>query len=159
MPFFMKTKFLLISLLLIIFTSCKYNKTKSGEENHSSESTETTEWNEEHIFNLFTENEGLYAQADLDLLNDKDFKLRMKNLTDDNYDNIIENFNTETPIVSDNEVYKFTGCKQHDCPSFFTTVLYDAKTRNMNILVSENGKVKIYEENGKITLTKALRAK
>jgi len=155
----MKTKFLLISLLLIIFTSCKYNKTKSGEENHSSESTETTEWNEEHIFNLFTENEGLYAQADLDLLNDKDFKLRMKNLTDDNYDNIIENFNTETPIVSDNEVYKFTGCKQHDCPSFFTTVLYDAKTRNMNILVSENGKVKIYEENGKITLTKALRAK
>jgi len=37
------------------------------------------------------------------------------------------NFNVEAPIVSENGVYKFSGCKKHNCPSFQTIIYYDAR--------------------------------
>ena len=151
----------IITILLLFLTliSCKYNKLKSDEESDGLTKNERSSLADSKIAKLFTENEDKYPQSDLKLLENKDFKERLKLLTGDDYDEIMENFDTETPIVSDNEVYKFTGCKAHNCPSFLTTVLYDAKTDNMNVVVSKLGKVKIYEEDGKITTTKALRVK
>ena len=147
--------FLLLSLTLI---SCKYNKVKSEEESVITKNDSTVQEGAK-IARLITENEGKYPQSDLKLLEDEDFKQRLKTLTERNYEEIMDNFETETPIVSDNEVYKFTGCKAHACPSYLITVLYDAKTGNMNVVVSKNGKVQIYKEDGKITTTKALRVK
>lgn len=151
-----------IVLFSSTFVSCKYNKIKDEEENNKTEIApkhENVSWDGEKIARLITENEEKYPQSDIRLLEDKDFKARLKSLTGEDYEEIMENFNTETPIVSDRNVYKFTGCKEHNCPSFLTTVLYDAKTGNMNVLVSKNGKTQIFEENGKITTSKALRVK
>lgn len=158
-----KNVLLIITTLLLSLTlvSCKYNKVKSGEESDATTTinSESSSSVDSKIAQLITQNVDQYPQSDLKLLENTDFKDRLKALTGNDYENIMENFDTETPIVSDEDVYKFTGCKAHNCPSFLTTILYDAKTDNMNVLVSKNGKVKIYEEDGKITTTKTLRAK
>lgn len=151
--------------LSLVFVSCKENKKDQSEGTQSEMSINKDTINEtgESVSlaitkNVITENEDQYPH-DIDLFDNKEITSRLKKITGDVYDSIMENFNTETPIVSLNGVYKFTGCKEHDCPAFHTTVIYDAKDDNFNVLVAQKGSVKVYDEKGKITMTKALKLK
>lgn len=163
----MKKTVLLMTALFLSFTfyACKdSNKvqstdSQSGVETLLNEEEEEAIEEENRMSNFFAEHEGAYTQKDLEIFKNADFTERIKKLTGENYAEIVKNFNTETPIVSVDGIYKFTGCKQHDCPSFFTTILYDSNKDNMNVVVDQNGKVKVYDEKGKITMTKSLRAK
>lgn len=154
----------ILSLMMAVFmVSCKDNKqVKSTDSQNVVESVlnaEETEKTENETFqNIITENEDQYPR-DIAVFEDPEISERIQKLVGDEYQSILENFNTETPIVSDKDVYKFTGCKEHDCPSFHSTVLYDAKDNNLNVLVSKKGKVKVYEEKGKIVITKTLNVK
>lgn len=97
--------------------------------------------------------------SDAGVLSNEEVIKRLTAITGDDYDEIINNFDTETPIVTAKGVYKFTGCKAHDCPAYQITVLYDEKTDNLNVLVDKKGRIKVYDEKGKITISNALEAK
>ncbi|MFT4169916.1 MAG: hypothetical protein QM653_12435 [Dysgonomonas sp.] len=107
---------------------------------------------------IIVKNEGKYP-SEVKIFEDKPFSERIKNITGSEYDAIIKNFNVETPIVSENGIYKFSGCKQHDCPSFQTTIYYDAKTDNINVIISKNDKVSEFAEKGKIEISETLKKK
>lgn len=142
--------FLLLGLFVHgIFFSCKPNP----KEESDAEPTEKTV-----VETLITENEGEYPR-DLDLFGDNQVNSRLKNIVGDQYASIKENFETQTPIVSEEGIYKFSGCKAHNCPSFLTKVYYDAKHDNFNLVVSQSGKVKVYEEKEGIKVPRALESK
>lgn len=107
---------------------------------------------------VITKNEGKYPH-DIKLFEDKNFAERVKKLVGKDYDEILKNFNVESPIVSDNGIYKTHGCKQHDCPGYATSIYYDSKNDNLNVSIDKNGKVSEFLEKGKIVVSKALEAK
>ncbi|KMQ58428.1 hypothetical protein ACM46_22255 [Chryseobacterium angstadtii] len=108
--------------------------------------------------NIITKNEGKYPH-DIKLFEDKSFADRVKKLAGAQYDEMLKNFNVESPIVSENGIYKVTGCKQHDCPGYSTSIFYDSKNDNLNVSIDKNGKVTDFAEKGKITVTDALKSK
>ncbi len=156
----MKTTFFAAAVLALATISCKQNKTQDQVQTKNTlvvqqDSAVTTVVAQESII---TKNEGKYPH-DLKLFEDKDFGERFKKLVGTQYDEIIKNFNVETPVVSEAGIYKFTGCKQHDCAAYQTTVLYDANNDNVNVFVDQNGTTKEYSEKGKINYTNSLKSK
>lgn len=107
---------------------------------------------------IITKNEGKYPH-DVKLFEDKSFAERVKKLVGKEYDEMIKSFNVESPIVSDNGIYKIHGCKQHDCPGYATSIYYDSKNENLNVSIDKNGKVTDFAEKGKITVSEALKSK
>lgn len=108
--------------------------------------------------NIITKNEGKYPH-DIKLFEDKSFAERVKKLTGTQYDEMLKNFNVESPVVSEKGIYKVTGCKQHDCPGYSTSIFYDSKNDNLNVSIDKNGKVTDFAEKGKITVTETLKSK
>lgn len=147
-------------MMTVVFVSCRENKFENQEktkiEATQSGELEVTDEPALKVLNQIVDNEEKYPRADLNIFADEEISVRLKNILGEDYDQVVENFNTETPIVSEGKIYKFTGCKEHDCPAFFTTVLYDAESDNLNVLIEENGKTRVFDEDGKIKASKAL---
>lgn len=108
--------------------------------------------------NIITKNVGKYPH-DIKFFEDKGITERLKKLTGAQYDEMVKNFNVESPISSENGIYKLTGCKQHDCPGYATSIFYDAKNDNLNVSIDKNGKATEFAEKGKITVSESLKAK
>ncbi|RXM38181.1 hypothetical protein BOQ62_18635 [Chryseobacterium sp. CH21] len=108
--------------------------------------------------NIITKNVGKYPH-DIKFFEDKSITERLKKLAGAQYDEMVKNFNVESPISSENEIYKLTGCKQHDCPGYATSIFYDAKNDNLNVSIDKNGKVTEFAEKGKIAVSESLKAK
>ncbi|RXM50244.1 MULTISPECIES: hypothetical protein [unclassified Chryseobacterium] len=107
---------------------------------------------------IITKNEGKYPH-DVKLFEDKSFAERVKKLVGKEYDEMLKNFNVESPIVSDNGIYKTHGCKQHDCPGYATSIYYDSKNDNLNVSIDKNGKISEFLEKGKIAVSETLKNK
>ena len=107
---------------------------------------------------LFTTNDGK-TPTEINLLENADLKARMQKLVGGEYDNLVKNFNTVTPIVSENGIYKTTGGKAHEVPAYQTTIYYDANNDNLNVVISQNDKEKTYVEKDTIKVTDALKSK
>lgn len=108
--------------------------------------------------NIITKNVGKYPH-DIKLFEDKSITERLKKLAGTQYDEMVKNFDVETPITSENGIYKLSGCKQHDCPGYATHIYYDAKNDNLNVSIDKNGKITDFAEKGKITVSETLKAK
>ena len=110
--------------------------------------------------NVITENEGKNPR-DFKLFEDADATVtdRLKKIAGDKYEELVKNFNVETPVVSEDGIYKVTGCKKDACPEFQTTILFDSKNDNFNVIIDENGKVTEFAEKGKINYTESLKSK
>ncbi len=108
--------------------------------------------------NIITKNVGKYPH-DIKLLEDKGLTERLKKLLGTQYDEMVKNFNVESPITSESGIYKLSGCKQHDCPGYATHIYYDEKNDNLNVSIDKNGKVTDFAEKGKITVSESLKAK
>lgn len=108
--------------------------------------------------NIITKNVGKYPH-EIKFFEDKGITERLKKLTGVQYDEMVKNFNVESPISSENGIYKLTGCKQHDCPGYATSIFYDAKNDNLNVSIDKNGKATEFAEKGKITVSESLKAK
>lgn len=130
--------------LVLMTVSCKQSKEKEAD-------ATITE-------NVITQNVGKYPR-DIKLFQQDTIAKRLKKIAGNSYEAMLKNFQTQTPIVTVDGVYKFTGCKEHDCPSFHTTILYDGYHDNFNIVISKNGKVQVLAEKGKITVSKVLEVK
>jgi hypothetical protein len=83
----------------------------------------------------------------------------LKKLVGAQYNDMIKYFNVESPITSENGIYKLTGCKQHDCPGYSTDIYYDAKDDNLNVMIDQNGKLTDFSEKKKITVSESLKSK
>ncbi|GAA4445120.1 hypothetical protein GCM10023091_36270 [Ravibacter arvi] len=108
--------------------------------------------------NIITLNVGAYPR-ELSVFDDSRFSARFKRLAGEEYDAMLENFNVETPIVSEGTVFKFTGCRQHNCPGYHTTVLYDAANDNLNLLIEKDGKARTFAEKNPIVYSETLKLK
>lgn len=108
--------------------------------------------------NIITKNVGKYPH-DIKFFEDKSITERLKKLVGAQYDEMVKNFNVESPVASENGIYKLTGCKQHDCPGYATSIFYDAKNDNLNVSIDKNGKIADFAEKGKIVVSEALKAK
>ncbi|QIY90880.1 hypothetical protein [Chryseobacterium gallinarum] len=108
--------------------------------------------------NIISKNVGKYPH-EIKFFEDKNITDRLKKTVGAQYDEMVKYFNVESPITSDNGIYKLSGCKQHDCPGYSTTIYYDAKNDNLNVSIDKNGKVTDFAEKGKITISDALKAK
>ncbi|SHH66996.1 hypothetical protein SAMN05421866_3407 [Chryseobacterium oranimense] len=106
---------------------------------------------------IITNNIGKYPH-DIKLFENKDFTDRVKRITGAQYDEIFNNFNVESQIVSENGIYKVTGCKQHDCPGYSTSIFYDSKNDNLNVAIDKNGKITDFTEKEKIKITDVLKS-
>ena len=108
--------------------------------------------------NIITKNVGKYPH-EIKLFDDKGVSDRLKKLLGTQYADMVKNFNVESPIASENGIYKLTGCKQHDCPGYSTNIYYDAMDDNLNVSIDKNGKVTDFAEKGKITVSASLKSK
>lgn len=136
-----------VLLLLCFLSACRQDTDKQQDSSHKA-AVET----------LITQNEGKYPY-ELDIFGENPVSERIQALTGDEFQEILQNFNTVTPVVSQDGVYKFTGCKEHDCPAFITKIYYDSNTDNFNVVVSKKGKVKVYKEKATIVVPKVLQNK
>ncbi|RLJ23237.1 hypothetical protein CLU97_4471 [Chryseobacterium sp. 7] len=96
-------------------------------------------------FYIITKNVGKYPH-DIKFFEDKRITERLKKLTGSQYDEMVKNFDVESPISSENGIYKLTGCKQHDCPGFATSIYYDVKNDKVSVSIDKNGKVTNFDE-------------
>ena len=142
-------------LTLILIFSCKR---KNGESKNKTENIQIEQQKESvskiHE-NIISKNRGKYA-SEINLFDKNDISIRLKKLTTSTYQKIVDKFNVQTPIISENNIYKLTGCLKNNCPAYMVTILYDSNADNLNVLVDENGEITEFYEKEKIHLTETI---
>jgi hypothetical protein len=79
---------------------------------------------------------------------------RLKNINRLDYDSLIANWNTETPISIEDQIIHSSGCKAHNCPSNGYELFIDLKNDNINIYHFRSNTLRVYTEKEWITLPK-----
>lgn len=77
---------------------------------------------------------------------------RLKALNRFNYEALLRNYNTETPVTIVNNIVHMSGCKQHDCPSNAYDFFIDLDNDNINVFHFRSNMLKVYQEKGWIEL-------
>ena len=156
----MKKTFILAAALVIGlgFTACKQQTKEATPATNDSTQVANDSTATDGVKALFTTNDGK-TPTEINLLDNADLKARMQKLVGGEYDNLVKNFNTVTPIGSENGIYKTTGGKAHEVPAYQTTIYYDANNDNLNVIISQNDKENTYVEKDTIKVTDALKSK
>ena len=79
---------------------------------------------------------------------------RLKNINRFDYNALVANWNTETPITIEDQIIHASGCKEHDCPSSGYELFIDLKNDNINIYHFRANTLRVYTEKEWITLPK-----
>ena len=79
---------------------------------------------------------------------------RLKKINRLDYDALVANWNTETPITIEDDIVHSSGCKAHDCPSSGYELFIDLKNDNINIYHFRGNTLRVYTEKEWITLPK-----
>jgi len=103
---------------------------------------------------------GLYFLEDLEgkypteekIFQNKVLKKRLKKIRRLNYDLLVQNWNTETPITIENQIVHSSGCKSHSCPESAFDLFIDLKNDNINVYHFSNNTLRVYTEKGFISL-------
>ena len=95
--------------------------------------------------------EGKYATQEK-LFENELLSNRLKALQRFNYDALLQNYNTETPIVIIDNIAHMSGCKQHDCPSNAYEFFIDLDNDNINVFHFRSNMLRVYQEKGWIDL-------
>ncbi|UTX48194.1 hypothetical protein [Chryseobacterium sp. MA9] len=144
------------ALSLFVISCKKETKTESSistdtlatvipKDSIASSETDSTAIPSASAYYIITKNVGKYPH-DIKFFEDKRITERLRKLTGAQYDEMVKNFDVESPISSENGIYKLTGCKQHDCPGFATSIYYDAKNDKVSVSIDKNGKVTNFDE-------------
>ncbi len=155
-----KSVFGIIALGAVLFGACKDKATVengNNTENTTEEVATTPETEVASTITVVTDNVGKYPK-EIKFF-ESNANERIQKITGDLYTEIIANFNVETPIVEENSIYMFTGCKQNSCPEFKTTIVYDKNNDNFNVIVDKNGTISTFKEKEEIKLTDSLKSK
>ena len=95
--------------------------------------------------------QGKYATQEK-LFENASFANRLKELDRFNYEALLQNYNTETPIVIVDNIVHMSGCKQHSCPSNAYDFFIDLDNDNINVFYFRNNMLRVYQEKGFIEL-------
>ncbi|WKK67556.1 hypothetical protein [Lutimonas zeaxanthinifaciens] len=98
--------------------------------------------------------EGKYAAREK-LFENEDFASRLKSLDRFNYEALLKNYNTETPVSIVDNVVHMSGCRQHDCPASAYDFFIDLDNDNINIFHFRSNMLRVYQEKGFIELPPA----
>jgi biopolymer transport protein ExbD len=77
---------------------------------------------------------------------------RLQQLDRFNYEALLLNYNTETPVRIVDNIVHMSGCKQHDCPSNAYDFFIDLEQDNINVYHFRSNMLRIYQEKGWIDL-------
>lgn len=81
---------------------------------------------------------------------------RIKTLLGPDYDEMVKNWNTETPFEKQENILHAWGCKQHDCSSYSYDLFIDVKSNKINVYKFNESKLTAFkEDNFDITLKDA----
>ncbi len=71
---------------------------------------------------------------------------RLKTLLGADYDEMVKNWNTETPFEKQENILHAWGCKQHDCNSFSFDLYIDVKNNKINVYKFAESKLTVFKE-------------
>lgn len=94
---------------------------------------------------------------DVKLLEQPALSTRLKALLGNQYNTMVEDWNTETPITMTDSVIHTSGCKANNCAAFSYDLYIDLPADNINVYGIKNNTVTLYTENDTISLPKKLK--
>lgn len=71
---------------------------------------------------------------------------RLKTLLGVDYEEMVKNWNTETPFEKQENILHAWGCKQHDCNSFSFDLYIDVKNNKINVYKFAESKLTVFKE-------------
>lgn len=71
---------------------------------------------------------------------------RLKNLLGSDYDQMVKNWNTETPFEKQDNILHAWGCKQHDCNTYSYDLYIDVKNNKINVYKFAESKLTVFKE-------------
>ena len=169
-------KFKLIPILLfVLIYSCnnikKENQTTSPDiqqeveqeietkENIEPEIINETKINKTMEVNSKSKPDALYFNAllgkyptQIGLFQNEILASRLKNINRFDYEALVANWNTESPITMEDQIVHASGCKSHNCPSSGYELFIDLKNDNINIYHFRSNTMRVYTEKDWITL-------
>lgn len=95
--------------------------------------------------------EGKYATQEK-LFENEMLAARLKAMNRFNYEALLQNYNTETPVVIIDNIAHMSGCKQHDCPSSAYDFFIDLDNDNINVYHFRSNMLRVYQETDRIEL-------
>lgn len=155
---------LLAFILIATFLSC--DKIKNAANDKNDQTIEAVDADETHEveapqkvipevpLGFLVTYEGKYATQEK-LFEKQELADRLKNLERFNYPILLQNYNTETPVVIVDGIVHMSGCKMHDCPSSAYDFFIDLENDNINVYHFRGNMLRIYNEKGWIDLPMA----
>lgn len=147
-------KYLLIISTTLIFFSCNENgKTEKASGADSSNIENVVNRNIIPTTSLeFIKDWNGKTALEAGMFEDSILVKRLEDLLGNEFQYFKENWNVQTPIENEKDIYSATGCKQNDCPSYYSVVYFDVKNNNINVLIKRGIHYKMFTENGEIPL-------
>lgn len=71
---------------------------------------------------------------------------RLKKLLGSDYDQMVKNWNAETPFEKQDNILHAWGCKQHDCDTYSYDLYIDVKNNKINVYKFSESKLTIFKE-------------
>ncbi len=71
---------------------------------------------------------------------------RLQKLLGPDYDEMVKNWNTETPFERQNNILHAWGCKQHDCNTYSYDLYIDVKNNKMNVYKFAESNLTVFKE-------------
>lgn len=71
---------------------------------------------------------------------------RLKKLLGSDYDQMVKNWNTETPFEKQDNILHAWGCKQHDCNTYSYDLYIDVKNNKINVYKFAESKLTVFKE-------------
>ena len=154
---------ILIFATLILFSACNQNSGDAQTDGTDSsyikkENIITTNANPTSSLNFIKNWNGKTAM-EAGMFEDSVLVTRLKDLLGNEYQYFQENWNVQTPIAKEKDIYTASGCKQSDCPSYFSIVYFDVENNNINVLIKRGQLFKLFTEKGEIPLPEGMKKK
>ncbi|MEO6683498.1 MAG: hypothetical protein ABIN48_11815 [Ginsengibacter sp.] len=155
-------RYFLISLSALIFFSCNSTNTETDQ----ADIPDTSFIKKENIITRnskpstslnFIKNWDGKTAREAGMFEDSTLVNRLSILLGNEYQYFQENWNVQTPIEKEKGIYTASGCKQHDCPTYYSIVYFDIENNNINVLIKRGLLYKLFTEKGEIPLPSQMK--
>ena len=142
------TYFSTVILSSFVFISCKKQTIESIPKTDST-SIKTEALKEDSI--VINPNDSLYnlnstSVIGTQFLTKSSLAPRLKKLLGSDYDQMVKNWNTETPFEKQDNILHAWGCKQHDCTTYSYDLFIDVKNNKINVYKFAESKLTVFKE-------------
>lgn len=151
----------LLCMSAVVFVACN-SKTKQAtvtEEGDIIVMQPAATTSNDSVSNLIflTEWVGKYPK-EVDLFNLNVVTSRLQQMMGAQYDSLIANWNTETPIQLEDSIIHTSGCKAHNCPADAYELYIDLTDDNINVYNFQNDTLYFFAEKDSFSLPVQMKA-